>query len=421
MKSQVRNAIAAASVVGLSLGMVACSSGGSDSPSSGEASGGQVEIEFFQNKREAVDTYNKLIEMFEADNPEIKVTQTNSPEAETVFQSRLASGDVPDVAALGSQSYAQLVAGGVLQDLSGSEAVKEVSNEKALTDMQLLGLTDQTYALPMSVNSLFVLYNQEKWDALGLEEPNTWTEFIELLDTIKAAGETPIYFTILDAWTAQGLGNGISASVRPDGFIQDVRDGSANFADSEAMRETAEKIVELSSYAQPDAAGRSYDDGNIAFANGESVLYIQGNWTIAPLLELNPDLKLGAFGWPGTDNEDQNKIVSGPDQLLGIPVGSKNPEAAEKFLTFLLSKDAQQLYSDEQTLYSVRNDVPPSNETVRPIYDNWVTAGRTALPLDAYFGVGSDYAAVTQQLFTSGDVDGYLSSLQQTWDSFGLK
>lgn len=421
MKSQFRTAIAAASVIGLSLGMAACSSADSGSAESGAASGGQVAIEFFQNKREAVDTYNKLIDMFEAENPDIKVNQVNSADADTVFQSRLASGDVPDVAALGTQGYAPLVAGGALQDLTGSDAAKEVSNQQALEGMHQLGLTDQDFGLPMSVNSLFVLYNQEKWDALGLTEPTTWTEFIALLDKIKAAGETPIYFTILDAWTAQGLGNGISASVRPEDFIQEIRDGKTTFADSPVMQETAEKLVELSSYAQPDAAGRSYDDGNTAFANGESVMYIQGNWTIAPLLDLNPDLKLGAFGWPGTDDKEQNKIVSGPDQLLGIPVGSKNPEAAEKFLTFLLSKEAQQVYSDEQTLYSVRDDVAPTNETVRPIYEEWVKTGRTAFPLDAYFGVGSDYAGVTQELFNTGDIDKYLSGIQQNWESFGIK
>lgn len=58
---------------------------------------GKVEVEFFQQKTEAVDTYKKIIDKFETENPDIKVVQNNVPDSKNVLQTRMASGDIPDV------------------------------------------------------------------------------------------------------------------------------------------------------------------------------------------------------------------------------------------------------------------------------------------------------------------------------------
>lgn len=415
-----RTLVTVAAVAGLTTTLAACGNSG-DNQSGGPSPDGQVEIEFFQSKSEAVSTYDEIIALFEAANPGIKVSQTTSPDPETVIQSRLTSGDVPDVAALSPGNYATMVAAGSFEDLSGSAAAAEVTNETALNGLRALGLTEQDFGLPMSVNSLLVLYNKDLWNELGLSEPKTWSEFIDVAEQVVQADKAPFYFTILDAWTAQGIGNGISASELPVDFVDGLRSGNASFEQSSEVRTVAEKIVELSGFAQPDAAGRGYDDGNIAFANGESVMYIQGNWAMAPILGVNPDINLGAFVLPGTDDAERNRVVSGPDQYLAILKGSEHPEEAETFIEFLLSMEAQKLYGDQQALFSVRTDVAPANDVVKPIYDEWISQGRVFLPLDSFFSGSSDYAAINQQLFTTGDVDQYVAAMQQNWDAFGIK
>ena len=55
------------------------------------------QIVFFSNKIEAVDTYNRLVEKFEAENPDIDVVVSAPPDATKVLKTRLVKGDVPDI------------------------------------------------------------------------------------------------------------------------------------------------------------------------------------------------------------------------------------------------------------------------------------------------------------------------------------
>ena len=65
----------AASVLSISL-LAGCGSG----ENAGGADNGKVKIEFFHYKREAMDTFDKLIEKFEKENPNIDIEQASPPE-----------------------------------------------------------------------------------------------------------------------------------------------------------------------------------------------------------------------------------------------------------------------------------------------------------------------------------------------------
>lgn len=50
---------------------------------------GRVAIEFFQNKSEAKGTFDRLIAKFNEQQTDIRVTQVNPPEAETILKTRV--------------------------------------------------------------------------------------------------------------------------------------------------------------------------------------------------------------------------------------------------------------------------------------------------------------------------------------------
>ena len=56
-----------------------------DSGKSEEKSSGKVEIEFVQVKREAAESYTKVIEAFEKENPDIVIKQNVVPDAQEVL------------------------------------------------------------------------------------------------------------------------------------------------------------------------------------------------------------------------------------------------------------------------------------------------------------------------------------------------
>ena len=55
-------------------------------------------------------------------------------------------------------------------------------------------------------------------------------------------------------------------------------------------------------------------------------MYIIGNYATAPILTVNPNLNLGMFSLPASNNEEENKLVSGIDVYFAIPKDCKNKE-----------------------------------------------------------------------------------------------
>ena len=75
-----------------------------------------------------------------------------------------------------------------LNDLSGMENFSPVAKSAWSTDDQ-----KTTFCVPMGAVIHGFIYNKDTFDALGLTEPKTVSEFHAVLDKIKAAGsQTPL-------------------------------------------------------------------------------------------------------------------------------------------------------------------------------------------------------------------------------------
>ena len=88
----------------LTIGTLAgCSSSGNGSSDGKSASSGsgKIELEFFTQKREAADTFDKIISEFNASQEEIVVKQNIVPDSTSVLMSRAATGDLPDIIQVG--------------------------------------------------------------------------------------------------------------------------------------------------------------------------------------------------------------------------------------------------------------------------------------------------------------------------------
>ena len=77
------------------------------------------------------------------------------------------------------------------------------------------------------------------------EIPETWNEFLELLDTIQASGQQPLYFGFKDVWTCLAPWNAMACDLAPADVCQQVNRGETTF--SVEYRELAEKDPSASS------------------------------------------------------------------------------------------------------------------------------------------------------------------------------
>ncbi|PUU87417.1 ABC transporter substrate-binding protein [Halanaerobium sp.] len=373
----------------------------------------EVELEFFQNKREAVETFDRLIEKFEEENPDINIEQNHVPDAETVLKSRLTRNNIPDIMGLGGNfTYGQIADAGILKNFDDTSYL--ANTQLAYREMlQDLHEGSSNYGVPYTANANTVLYNKDKFEELGLDIPQTWDQFIAAAETIKENGGTPFYLTFKDAWTIMVPWNSLAANLQGENFIERRKENETTF--KESYQKVAERIYKLLDYGQDDIFGFGYSQGNQAFANGESFMYIQGVWAINPILESNPDLNLGAFALPAVNDADENMLVSGVDTVLTMNKNTDHPEAAEKFIKFLLEKENAQFYIDQQMTFSAVENVFQEDPTVVDLKEYFETGNIAPFP-DHYYPSGMQVPNLIQGFLHEGNVEEFLAELDSEWN-----
>jgi len=397
----------------------ACGNGGGNNAGTASnngstaTSGKQVEIEFFQNKTEAKDTFDKLIAKFNEANPNIKVTQVNPPDAETVLKTRAAKDDIPDVIGMGAtDTYKSLAAGGVFKDFTGDAILSSIQPAYIQMMNDLTG-SDVVNGIPFSANASGVIYNKAIFAEAGVEVPKTWDEFIAAAETFKSQGINPFYLTYKDAWTVLVPFNALEPSIVGTEIFKQRQEGSVKFAD--AFKEVAEKQLKLLDYGQKDIFGKGYNDGNAGFAKGESAMYMQGVWAIPEIQKANPSIELGVFPMPATNDPTKNKVISGVDTLLTVAKNTKHPEEAMKFIQFLMEPENVQQYIDEQKAFPAITGVSQSD----PIVDGFkeaFAAGQISDFADHYIPSAMKLDALIQEFLLKKDVNAYLKNLDTEWD-----
>ena len=331
-----------------------------------------TEIMFFSNKIEAVGTYNKLVEKFEAENPNIRVTISAPPDATTVLKTKLVKGDVPDIISMSAdRSYADFVDANILEDLDGLVDIDKINPvyNKMMKDLEIED-KQGIYGVPYALNASGVIYNKDIFRELNLEIPKTWDEFLSVAQKVKNEQIIPFYMTYKEAWTTLPAWNTISSTLVSSEIFDKVNKREVTF--SEIYDETTDKILELLEFGHSDNFGVGYNDGNIAFAKGESAMYLQGSYAIPSILTVNENLNLGMFALPATNNVENNKLVSGVDVYFSIPKDAKNKEESIKFINFLLEEENSQLYIEEQCAFSAVKGVEQNDimfEAFKPYFE----------------------------------------------------
>ncbi|MFT3888245.1 MAG: extracellular solute-binding protein [Arachnia sp.] len=393
-----RAALGAAATLALSgVALTACSPASTTS--------GEVTLNFFQFKGEALADFEQIIAEFEAENPGIKVVQNQQPDADTSIRTLLVKRRTPDVITLNAGGkIGELLRAGVFYDFSDEPVLQTINPAVQEIIADLGNKEGEVNALGYVNNADGIIYNKKIFREQGLDVPETWDELIDVCEKLKAAGITPFYGTLADSWTVLPSFNGMGAYPAKDGFFDQIRElGSAVGASSAVsfqknFAEIAERQATLYSYSQEGYRGRTYDDGNGAFARGEAAMYMQGVWAMNPIKQANPDIEAGIFPYPMTDNPDDRVLVSGVD--VAVMIGRDTPHLAEakKFVEFLYRPDIIERFAQSQNMIpsvigAAWSD-DPALQSVKPFFDEGRVAGfidhqvPASIPLDALVSRG---------------------------------
>ncbi len=192
------------------------------------------------------------------------------------------------------------------------------------------------YAVPLNIAAACVFYNTEMFATAGITEmPTDWDGMLDACQKLQDAGYTPLTISAGTAWCLSMLAGYLCDSEGVD--LDALNGGTASWLDANVVS-AANKMVEISKYFQPTAAGDTNDVATANFYNEEAAMLIQGSWAIAQINGSNPafEEKCGVFAFPGTDG----RVIAKSDSLA-MSATTKSPEAVIAFMKYFTDDTAQ--------------------------------------------------------------------------------
>lgn len=343
-----------------------------------------VEIEYWQYVFDSrVQAMDKLIANFEAANPDITVKQTTFPYAD--YQTRVVAAKVagqgPDVVQLFYGWLDQFVSGGLIQPLDPAVFPHAEIESDFFPIVSAMKRGDDYYGLPTAVRSLALFYNKAIFAEAGIEAPDN-------LEELLAAAEATV--------KRDGAGNITSAGITMDMAGQDhhwwrevlIRqnggepyDAEGNVAyDSPAGAAALKFYTDLQTEHNVGLVG-FMDEGQAAFRAGLAAMTIDGTFRLGAFAS-NP-FEWGVVELPADANGMRSNYSSYFANAIGATAQGEELEAAQKFLAYISSPEAMEVWLETVGELPARRDVA-------------LTEKNLADPILAPFLKGLDYAHTTR-------------------------
>ncbi len=402
-------------------GLAACSGGGD----------GAQEVHFVFSKREAIDFMKGVVADYNSSQDEYRVVLDTS--GIDTMSASFVRGNPPD---LGLTNYnmetSRFVERCTLSDLSDLDAAKTINPDLQPLMDQYGKCEGRISAFPYSIMASSVIYNKEIFEQYGLEVPQTWDELLALCEELKANGIDPFYATFSsgDSWT---IGQGwydyaVGGSIDVIDFFDKLKaEGTDVGPDSEVSfeKDFAEPVTKMrylaDNYVNPDAKNRSYNEGNQNFAEGKAAMYLQGPWAFPEIAKISPDLQLGTFPLPMTDDPEDLKVRVNVDLAAWVPVEAANPEGARDFLEYLYQPEIIQAYNENQLGIAPVTGVD--------LIDDPRVEGSLSYYLDSKFYQGPSVLVdktiplfnYTQEMLIDSDPTAPLATLDSDWARLAIR
>jgi len=367
----------------------------------------QTTLTFWSWRTEDVAAYERFIEAFRAENPDIDVEFTPylNTEYNTILSTALQGGGGPDIVHL--RAY-----GGMEPLAQAGYLVRLDDKVPALAGFDpgiLAGATNRAdggvYGVPFALQTVQVLYNERIFQELGLEEPETWDEFVAVAEALQEAGYDALANGALEPWTVETLFGGVGPTFYGgDEFFQAITGGEADFTDPR-FAAALERMVAITPYLAQNFMGVGYTDMQSMFAFEQAGMFIGGSYELGILKQLNPDLQIGAFPVPG-DAPGEGRVSYYVDGSYGINAASPHQEEALRFIEFLASQEYGQMFTDELQQISAVPGVTPTSEDLSELVSLMNEVGTPYLMLTAFrFGQpsGSTLLQNEMQAVLAGD------------------
>lgn len=324
--------------------------------------------ELDQKKPQEEWTLAKICRAFEAENPGVTMEIVLNPDSialQQMFKAAAMSEDGPDIVNVwaGNQLFeldevcvdiTQMIPEQDKKDIIGWDTVTLNFEENG----KILGY-------PTSGNEVCgFFYNKEILAAVGLDYEKAPAQdveqFVQDMRKLKEAGYLPMvaadggwnegFFVAFATWWVQSSG-----SER----VTSNSEGRTTFADDPGFIKAYETAASMYAEGLINTDYASIPSATELFVQGKAAFFASGNWNLGAAAEGLGEDKIGFTNPPDIDANVTIKdtCIGGPGQALVISKGSKNPDLALKFLSFISNKENHTALILAQSKLPLRTDV----------------------------------------------------------------
>lgn len=262
-----------------------------------------------------------------------------------------------------------------------------------------------------------IAYNKKIFNELGLSIPTNYDEFKQVCDAILAAGKIPIYECVSDGWhhVLWFPEVAVKAEINNPGLFDKLNRNEVKLADDPTMKTILTQIKEMvdAGYWGDNYMSNTYADSAKYIASGEYVMTIANQGFGVEVNKVDPNFNVDDIGYfviPLADNQTLNMNPSGPSRFIFS--GSKNIEAAKKYLEFMASESSLEYLTDNVGKFNklaYTNAPSKYSDTINEFYNRYSSQGtvlQTAVKYvnPQWMDIGTDISAMLLGEMTPDDV-----------------
>lgn len=300
---------------------------------------------------------------------------------QTAMQQTIRDQKAPGLFTWWSGSQLQtLVENGLVEDLTSvwESSIYDAGVSQGIADA--FTFDGKIYAAPWSVLYNVVLYNKTVFDQYGLKEPETFDEFLQLCETLKSNGVTPIALKS-DSWAGFIWFQALLAAKDVE-LYKGICDGSIKYTDPRVVEvmEVWKDMLDKDYFSVPI----DWSDVRPSFAKGEVAMMLEPHVEFTGMkkdFDMVEGETIDAFVVPAMDGG--KKTIFFEAAPLCVSTASAQKEDAVKVLSSWYTEDVQNMFHEEFG-YTNTSKITVDTPVVQEILDATADADHYQLVLRFY-------------------------------------
>jgi len=293
-----------------------------------------------------------VIADYESANPNVKINYSmQAPKNyRTRFLSAGTQADAPDIVRIHNTWLPMLK-----KDLSPAPdtilTVGDIANYYPVVQKNFVS-NNKIYALPLEIDGLALIYNVEILKEVDAEPPSDWNTLRKLaFDLTKTNAETKI---IERAGVAMGTTGNVDHWSDILGLLILQNSGNPGKPSESAVQDALTFYTIIST--QDKSWDASQPNSVYAFATGTVAMIIAPSWQVSEIKAINPNLNFKVAPAPVLPSANYAWATYWAE---AVPLTSKNPAEAWKFIKYLSSAEAlQKMYAGASQIRALGEPYP---------------------------------------------------------------